>query len=214
MPWRPGAFLAAIVDSVIVGYFDVVADLEREIDDLDEAALAGAPQDDVLSGIVEMRRRIGGVRRTLTRHREAFAVLERPDMALHDELGQPWPHLLSRFEAAVDAVEQLREALLGTYDIYMGRAAQRDSAVMKTLTVLSAILLPSVVLAGLMGMNFKLDFFDSAANFWVVVVAMISLAGLILGFARWRAGCSVSRRSSSFRPPPPAATRRCHRSVM
>jgi magnesium transporter len=181
-----GGFLAAIVDSVIVGYYALVEDLEREIDVLDEAALARRSSDDVLAGIVRMRRRISRVRRVLAPHREALAVLGRPDMALHDELGQPWPDLLDRLEGAVDSVEQLREALIGTYDIFMGRAAQRDSAVMKTLTVLSAVLLPSVVLAGVMGMNFKVGFFDTPENFWVIIGAMGLLAAAILATARAR----------------------------
>ena len=182
-----GDFVAAIVDSVIVGYYAVIEGLEKDIDALDEAALDRRPSEDVLAGIVQMRRRIGRVRRLLAPHREAFAVLERPDMALHEELGRPWPGLLSRFEGTMDAVDRLREALLGTYDIYMGRAGQRDSQVMKALTILSAILLPAVVLAGLMGMNFDLAFFDSAENFWIVIGAMITLAFVILGIARVKA---------------------------
>ena len=68
----------------------------------------------------------------------------------------------------------------------MGRAAQRTNDTMKALTVLSAVLLPAVVLAGVMGMNFKLGFFDDPTNVWFVFVAMVLLAIAILGVARWR----------------------------
>jgi Mg2+ and Co2+ transporter CorA len=57
---------------------------------------------------------------------------------------------------------------------------------MKALTVLSAVLLPAVVLAGIMGMNFKLRFFEDASNVWFVIGAMVLLAVAILGVARWR----------------------------
>ena len=89
-------------------------------------------------------------------------------------------------EGALDAVDGAREAVLGTYDIHMGRAAQRANDVMKVLTLLSAVMLPGVVLAGTMGMNFELAFFDTPANFLVVVGAMLGLAVLVLGIARWR----------------------------
>lgn len=179
-------FLGTIVDSVISGYHRTVEAFEREIDHLDELALRGRPGDDVLGRLVDLRRRIGAVRRTLAPQREAFAPLGRPDMALHDELGKPWPELLNRLERALDSVERLRDSLLGTYDIYMGRLAQRSNDVMKVLTILSAILLPSVVLAGVMGMNFKLPLFDASANFYVVIGIMIAMAGVILVAARWR----------------------------
>ncbi|HET9520326.1 MAG TPA: CorA family divalent cation transporter, partial [Candidatus Limnocylindrales bacterium] len=58
--------------------------------------------------------------------------------------------------------------------------------VMKILTLLSAVFLPAVVLAGVMGMNFQLGFFDVADNFWIVVVAMAGFALAILLAARWR----------------------------
>ena len=84
------------------------------------------------------------------------------------------------------AVEGLRDGLLGTFDIHMGRVSQRANDVMRILTLLSAVLLPAVVLAGIMGMNFKLGFFDEAANFWLVLGGMGALALTILAVARLR----------------------------
>ena len=180
-------FLAAVVDSVIVGFYRVIEAIEGDIDRLDDAALHHRRGDDVLADIVAMRRRISRVRQALTPHREAFAVLTRPDFALHDELGKPWPGLLDRLEGAIDSAEGMRESLIGTYDVFMGREAQRDSRVVTTLTILSAVLLPAVVLAGIMGMNFKLPFFDEPSNFWVAIGLMVAFAAAILGVARWRA---------------------------
>jgi Mg2+ and Co2+ transporter CorA len=57
---------------------------------------------------------------------------------------------------------------------------------MRTLTLLSAVLLPAVVLAGIMGMNFKLDFFDQWSNFWLVLAGMLVFAVTILGVAKLR----------------------------
>jgi Mg2+ and Co2+ transporter CorA len=57
---------------------------------------------------------------------------------------------------------------------------------MRALTILSAVLLPAVVLAGVMGMNFKLAFFDNPENFWLVAIGMLGMAVLVLGTARIR----------------------------
>jgi magnesium transporter len=178
--------MAAIADEVIAGYFSLVEGIEREIDELDEYALRRRPKNDLLVRIVALRRRIGLIRRTLTPHRIAFAALARPEMELHEELGRPWPGLTDRLERAVESVENLRDLLLGTFDIHMGRAAQDANDVMKVLTLLSAVLLPAVVLAGVMGMNFKLPFFDEQNNFWIVIAAMVILAISIVVAARWR----------------------------
>ena len=179
-------FIAAIVDEALAGYLELAEEIEREIDRLDERALRTRPHDDVLARIVKLRRRIGVIRRTLTPHRLAFAALARPEMELHEELGRPWPGLSDRLQRTIDAVENLRDLLLGTYDIHMGRAAQDANEIMKRLTLLSAVLLPAVVLAGIMGMNFQVDFFEDTANFWVVVGAMAIFGVSLLAAARWR----------------------------
>jgi Mg2+ and Co2+ transporter CorA len=179
-------FMAAIVDEIVGRYLAIAESIEREIDGLDELALRRRPHQDVLARIVEIRRRIGVIRRTLAPHQVAFAALARPEMELHKELGRPWPGMTDRLDRALASVESLRDLLLGTYDIYMGRAAQDANEVMKRLTLLSAVLLPAVVLAGIMGMNFKLDFFDNTGNFGLVVGAMVVFGVSLLGAARWR----------------------------
>jgi magnesium transporter len=181
-----GDLLSALVDGVIDGYYDVAERMDRDIDLLDERALRGQPGDDVLAEIVAIRRRIGFARRTLSPHRTALSALARPEMEIDDGLGRPWPGLTERIDAALGNVEALRDSLLGTYDIYMGRVSQRANDVMKTLTLISAVLLPSVVLAGVMGMNFKLPFFDEAGNFYLIVGAMAVFAVVLLGIARLR----------------------------
>ena len=181
-----GDLLSALVDEAITSYFELAEAFEREIDALDEAALRDRSGVDVLASIVGLRRRIGIARRTLAPHRTALAALARPEMATDELLGQPWPGLPDRIEQAIASIESLREGLLGTYDIHMGRAAQHANEVMKGLTLLSAILLPAVVLAGIMGMNFDLPFFDVAENFFLVVGAMAVFAVLLIVVARWR----------------------------
>ena len=179
-------FVAGVVDEILAGYFEVIEGIEREIDELDERALRHRPDETFLSDIVAVRRRIGLIRRTLAPHRAPFAALARPEMELHDELGRPWPGLIDRLERAVDATENLRDLLLGTFDIHMGRAAKEANDVMKLLTLLSAVLLPAVVLAGIMGMNFPLPFFDDTSHFWWVIAAMGAFAAGIAVVARWR----------------------------
>ena len=181
-----GDLISSLVDEVLVGYFLLVEGIEREIDDLDQRALHGRSGDDVLAAIVALRRRIGLVRRTLAPHRDAFSSLGLPQLGIEDTIGKPWPGLVDRLEAAMAAVEGLRDGLLGTFDIYMGRVSQRANDVMRILTLLSAVLLPAVVLAGIMGMNFKLGFFDDPSNVWIVIGSMVLFAIAILAIARIR----------------------------
>jgi magnesium transporter len=181
------AMVAMLVDVGLGSYFRELESIEVTIDRLDERALrARGPAEGVLGEIVHVRHRIGLIRRALEPHREAFAPLARPDFELREELGRPWPGLIDRLERAIGAVESVRTFLVGSFDIYMGRAAQRSNDVMKVLTLLSAVLLPAIVLAGIFGMNFQLAIFENPANVRWIVGAMAALAVVILGIARLR----------------------------
>jgi len=175
--------VAAIADEVLTDYLEIVEATERAIDRLDDQALRGKGRDDVLSNIVALRRRISGIRRALAPQRAVFAALTRPEMALDADFGAPWPGLTDRLDRTIDAVENLRSLLLGTFDLHMARAAKDANDVMKVLTLVSAVFLPAIVLAGVMGMNFQLSFFQTPENFWVVIVAMGVMAAALIVIA-------------------------------
>ena len=180
------SFTAGLIDSVFTAYFQQIETIERDIDDLDELAVRAHGDDRFLATVLTLRRRIARLRRALAPNREALLPLERPDFELHTDLGPVWPGVIQRLERAIDGLENARELLVGSFDLYLGRASQRSNDVMKVLTLVSAIALPGIVLAGVMGMNFQLSFFEDTGNFFVVVAAMIAFSVGILGVARWR----------------------------
>ncbi|MEX2182962.1 MAG: magnesium transporter CorA family protein [Chloroflexota bacterium] len=182
------AFVAVLLDWLLSGYFHAVERLEEEADQLDHRALDPRSEQDLLADLVRLRRRISGLRRALTPHREVFAALARPQLTgLGDPDDEPqFRALADRLERAIAAVETARELVLGSFDVHMSRTAQRTNDVMKLLTLVTVILLPSSVIAGIMGMNFRVEFFDQSTWFWVVIGAMVLIAGATLVLARLR----------------------------
>jgi Mg2+ and Co2+ transporter CorA len=180
------SFTAGLIDAIFTEYFRQIELIERDIDALDELAVRARGDRDFLATVVILRRRIARLRRALAPNREALLPLQRPDFELRTDLGPVWPGIVERLERAIDSVENARELLVGSFDLYLGRASQRTNDVMKVLTLVSAIALPGIVLAGVMGMNFKLPFFEEPSNFFFVVAAMVLFAVAILGVARLR----------------------------
>ncbi|MEW6223636.1 MAG: CorA family divalent cation transporter [Chloroflexota bacterium] len=179
-------FTAAIVDAILAGYLLQVEDLERRIDTLDEHALRARNPVSVIDELASLRGRAATLRRGLAPHRQAFAALARPDFELHEKLGRPWPGLLERLDAALSTVETARDLLIGTYDLVMTRVAQRTNDTVKTLTVVSVMLLPASLVSSVLGMNFQLPLFDDANNFWWAVGAMALLMAVTLVIAAVR----------------------------
>ena len=54
------------------------------------------------------------------------------------------------------------------------------------LTLASMIFLPGALVAGIMGMNFKVGLFEHAALFWVVVLVIALIAAVTLAVAKLR----------------------------
>ena len=139
-----------------------------------------------------MRRRIAALRRLLAEHRSLYAAL--PTVTLRDEADADADHaaltaVSERFTLAIGAVEASRDVVLGSFDVYMTRTAQRTNDVMKVLTLVTVLLLPGSMIAGLLGMNVVVPLDkDSPLSFWLVVGGVILLAVAIVTIAyrrRW-----------------------------
>ncbi len=182
----PVEFLASVLDWHVDTFFEAAERLEREVDELDDAALR--TERNLLDRLVAMRRRIGRVRRVVSAHNEIAAELARPDFMPEDARHgvDALTAVGKRLDRAADAISNAREMLIGTFDVHMTRTAQRTNETMRILTLASVILLPSVVLAGIMGMNFKVWLFDEPNLFWVVIALMIAMAVGTVAVARWR----------------------------
>lgn len=183
----PVLFLVAVLDWHLATFFDAAEDLEREVDELDEVALRGNERN-MLEQLVHMRRKIARVRRLLSVHRDVYSEVARPGLLpeLEPRESDALASVGHRLERATEAVANAREMLIGTFDVHMTRTAQRTNDIMRLLTWVSATLLPAGVIAGVMGMNFQVGFFDNSSLFWVVVASMVVIAFTTLAVARRR----------------------------
>jgi Mg2+ and Co2+ transporter CorA len=95
--------------------------------------------------------------------------------------------LVSRFERAVDEVERTRDVVVGSFELFTSRTGQQTNDLVKVLTFLTAIVGFCAAIAGLMGMNFKLAFFDTGlAGFSVVTGGLVVIALVSVVYARHR----------------------------
>lgn len=185
------AFFTAIIDGAITTYHAAVDAIEDDVDRLDADSLRGVSDPDaLLADLVRSRRRIARLRRVLADHRGVFTGLASPEVGRlleDDDAATMLQGLSSRFDGAIGAVEDARDALLGSFDVFMSRTAQRTNEVMKVLTLVTVLLLPGSMIAGLLGMNVivPLDK-DDPMSFWFVIAAIVVLAVAIIVGARRR----------------------------
>ena len=182
------SFVAAVVDWVVASYFRAFEEVEHELEELDAKIMSDIPKNvsDELTRLVELRRTIGTLRRALAPHREVIVALAHPELDLlsTETSAERFATIESRVTQAVEAAREAKESTRGSFDLLVARIGQRTNDIMKLLTLVTVILLPASVLAGVMGMNFKLGFFDLTWMFWAVIAAMLGIAVLVLSTAR------------------------------
>jgi len=183
------AFLSLVLDWQISGYFKIIEGVQGDIDQLDEDLLSKSPDEgSLLERLQDFRRRVRTLRNTLSAHREVLGLLSHPrsDAVVGAEATGDYQRLEERLQQAIEAVDTTREMIVGSFDIFMTRTAQTTNDIMKRLTIVSVLLLPAAVIAGIMGMNFKVGIFEQPWMFWVTIGLMVAIAGTTLFVARRR----------------------------
>lgn len=184
------SFVAAAVEWVVTSYFRAFEAVETELEELDAKVMSDIPKSvsDELARLVELRRTIGTLRRALSPHREVVVALAHPELDLlsTESSAARFVEIEKRVAQAVDAAREAKESTRGSFDLLVARIGQRTTDIMKVLTLVTVILLPSTVLAGVMGMNFRVGLFDLVWMFWAVIAAMFGIAILVLSLARNR----------------------------
>jgi magnesium transporter len=183
----PG-FLAALLEWVLGSYTEAFDRIEEELEDFDVQAMRGNGRDSDIEKLVSMRRAVGELRRALAAHRSALVALTHPELeALGDkDATERFVSLYARFDSTLQDARDARESIVGSFDVLIARSGHQTNQIMKVLTLVSVILLPGALLAGVMGMNFKVGLFERPWVFWIVVAVIVGFGPLTLGVAKRR----------------------------
>jgi magnesium transporter len=180
------SFLAALLEWVLGSYTASFERMEQRLEEFDVHAMRGEGADDDIEQLVAMRQQLGELRRALAAHRSALVALTHPELeALGNHAsGERFQSLFTRYEATLQEARDVREAIVGSFDVLIARGGHKTNRIMTVLTLASVILLPGALLAGVMGMNFKVGLFHVTWLFWGVVAAIAAIAPITVGVAK------------------------------
>jgi magnesium transporter len=153
------AWLAhAIIDRAVDRYLPVIDQLDAEIEQLetDVLAKAGTPRGArVLKRILGFKRTLQDLRRMSIHQREILLRLSRGDFGEIPADAIPfYRDVYDHFLRINDIAEGYRDLVTSALDAYLSVQSNRMNEVMKTLTLMSTVMLPLTFIVGLYGMNF------------------------------------------------------------
>ncbi len=162
--------LYLILDHLVDTYIPNLDNLEEELDTIEEHALT-QPTPDLLVKIAAKKRELLDFRRNIGPQREVIAQLTRGEVPFIRENARVYfrdvqDHLIR----TVETVELYRDLIMGARDIYLSSVSNRLNQIMKTLTVVSVIAMPVMMVTSFFGMNFeRMPAIHSPTGFWITM---------------------------------------------
>ncbi|MEP7147430.1 MAG: magnesium/cobalt transporter CorA [Acidobacteriota bacterium] len=187
---RGSAYLLhQILDHLVDLYMPIVDDFDDAINELEERVLRMRSGSGILEELMDLRRSVARLRRISARQLDVLYRMS------HGEFPQIPSHILPFFrdvhdhlQRISDLAESYRDLVGGLFDIHFSVIATKTNEVMKTLAVVSAIILPLSLIAGIYGMNFDNMPELKSRNGYFLTLAVMFVVTLILLVYFWRRG--------------------------
>jgi len=198
-----------VLDALADSFFPVLEDLEDRLEALEDEIVA-APSEDQLGLVLQLRRRLGPMRRVAEDQDDMFsdvhAVLEcLPGLETSEAAADAFRDIADHLHRIDDLVTGLRDRVRDALGLYASTNSNRLNEVISRLTILSTIFLPLTFVVGFFGQNlgWMVERVDSLTTFLIygvggtLVPLLIMLAVLRrMGLLR-RTGGNVPRPRTS-----------------
>ncbi len=178
--------LYAITDGIVDAYFPVLDALGDEIDTLEDDVVRKASTW-TLERLFAIKRELVALRRAMSPAREIFNQLTNRDLDLVAPehvlyFRDVYDHLIR----VTDELDNDRELVSGTLEVYLSTINNNLSVIMKRLTGVTVILAGVGGVAGIFGMSEAGTAIANgeAVGFWLVSVIIVTLAALTAVFLR------------------------------
>lgn len=182
----PDFLLYALTDGIVDGYFPVLDAIEDEIDALQDDVIE-KPTKWTLERLFALKRQLIGLRRAMSPAREIFNQLTNRDLDLVKPehiiyFRDVYDHLIR----VTDELDNDRELVAGTLEVYLSTINNNLSTIMKRLTGVTVILAGIGAVGGLFGMSEAGPALagGEAGGFWTVVAFVVAGAVATAVFLR------------------------------
>jgi magnesium transporter len=187
----PAWIAHAILDRLVDEYLPVVDRYEKEIEDVETKILAGKTlktQHATMRQILRIKRSLQMLRRTTISQREILNRLARAEFDQIPRESMPfYRDVYDHFSRVTELVDSYRELTAGLLDAHFSIQSHQMNEIMKRLTLISTIMLPLSLVAGIYGMNFKKVFPElewEYGYFYALGVMAFIAAGIVLYFKK------------------------------
>jgi len=181
-----GYLLYLVLDRLVNYCFPIVSKIGENIEMTEEGIFGERPRGTVRD-VAILRRDIISFRRIIRPQTEAVEVLEQKEWPiLKEDPDVYFGDIADHLRMIRDTLEDYKDAVEGLIDTNNTLTSFRINEVIRVLTIITVIMLPLTLLAGIYGMNIKLPLADSSISFPVTLAVMLGIIVGMLAFFRAR----------------------------
>ncbi len=149
----------ALIDRMVDEYLPLVDRFDDQIEEVETKILAAtAPMNDStpMRKIMRIKRSLQMLRRVTIYQREILLRIVRAEFdEIPDELTPFYRDIYDHMARVTELVDSYRELTAGLLEAHFSIQSQQMNEIMKRLTLISTIMLPLTLIAGIYGMNFE-----------------------------------------------------------
>ncbi len=179
--------LHGLLDLLVDGHFEVVQQLDEQIDGLEDVLFDPNPRSQELQRrSFEMRKSLVLLRRVVLPMRELVNTLLRRDIGIVDERMTPYfQDVYDHVLRAAEWTESLRDLVSTILETNLTLQGNRLNEVMRKLTAWAAILAVTTAVTGFYGQNVPYPGFGREWGFYASIAVLLALTGgLFFGFKK------------------------------
>ncbi|GAB3614622.1 magnesium/cobalt transporter CorA [Humibacter ginsengisoli] len=180
-------YVYKIVDVVVDSYFPMLASLDEEINDLEDAIVSGAGSRELGETfrlkrlLLRLRKAVVPMRDVFAREIEVITDLAGLEPDSHDYFRDIYDHLIR----ISDELDSYHEMVASCTDLYLSTVANKQGATSKQLAIIASIFLPLSFLTGFFGMNFSWEVGHVLVGPWAFFLLGLGTMAVSAGLMWW-----------------------------
>ena len=180
--------LYSILDACVDSYFPAINDFDNLVDEMSDELFKN-PDQQTLRKIYTLKNDVMNLKRTIGPQADVISLMARGDFEfiLPGNL-MYFRNVYDNLVRLNDVVGTSRDVITGAMEAYVSIVSNRLNEIMKTLTIMTTIMMPLTLVASIYGMNFKhMPELNSRLGYPIVIAIMVTItATMLLYFKRRR----------------------------
>jgi magnesium transporter len=176
------AFLLwGLLDQIVDGYFEVIQELDQELESLEDLLFDDIRQDSLIQRkSYALRKALVVLRRIAVPMREVLnPIIKRDTQVIGNTMFQYYQDIYDHVMRAADWTDSLRDLVTTLLETNLTIQGNRMNLIMKKVTSWAAIIAVPTAITGFYGQNIPYPGFSQAWGFWASTGAIIVISGAL-----------------------------------